>query len=185
MIKSYGKIVIDTGRTGKEFPVEKIILLGTDDLSGIITWTLSADEIDELTKEYLRENCEAEWKLINGTGRGDMWQMLLEVCRSTPQMRMDAFGMSDIEDIIINLRPSHFMQKLYDYKEQLTELKPGDELIETGTKKKYVVLNAQSTHINCIDPVKGAYYALRYGQYRKTGRNFPEVSELIRKAEEG
>lgn len=189
------KYVIDI--PGKYYKAN-VLIMGTD-CGKIITEQHERNELPELNADYINEHFgdlhEGEYEVAYQKGQEDMHKAIFQMVDMNGADRMDAFGMVNSYDILTLLSPSEFYAKLTAYevkKKADDEIKVGDEVTYTfkdGTEiEPFVVFKINDDGGNRICEGHQVTDGMWVGgglDYKKTGRHFPEVADLLKKMKGG
>lgn len=116
-------------------------------------------------------------------GLDDAWETIIKIALIPYAERSEIFdGQQDILSIMQKFSPSEVTAKLREYEQQKSdaEIKVGDE-VEDKTGEKLVIAHIDpSTKSVCVIGGDGCAYGLFADDYKKTGKHYSQVEELLK-----
>lgn len=170
----------------------KYIINLPDDEHLISWWTYTGTEdgkqhIDfhEVVKTpYKEPDPEAIKQEAYQKGLSDAWDAARKIALSEAdggiqwKLKEQWFGKFTIYDIFKDVPAMEAIGKIRQYEQEQEEIKVGDEVI---CRNKTAVVTEKSDKFTRIMYSNGSSYALFTEEFVKTGRNFPEIAEVLRK----
>ena len=97
----------------------------------------------------------------------------------------DIFHTKSVTTIMNNYSASEAIEKIKAYEEKQNQIHVGDELVsDYDNNERYVVTRIVSQdYINMMD-MNGAIYSSNPERYKKTGRHFSQIEELLDQMQE-
>lgn len=126
-------------------------------------------------------------------GLDDAWETARKICVPTFNGGLSCndvysiFRTSSFDTISHNYTASEAIAKIKAYEEQKNaeeEFKIGDELIDVDSKDKCVIVGFRQEKIKIVWS-DGSVGLWDKKNFRKTGRSFPQISEVLEKMKEG
>lgn len=127
-------------------------------------------------------------------GRDEAWRLALRIFRLNQKERKSVFGYDrDTINILESMNASEVLEKIRAYEEE-DEIKVGDEVIINknaissfvpGTKAIVITIDGCSNCSYNVIVANGDTDWLDKDEIHKTGRNFPEIVEVLKKLKEG
>lgn len=137
---------------------------------------------------------EKECELIE-QGRNEAWRLALHIFRLNQKERKAVFGYDrDTVNVLESMDASEVLEKIRAYEEKKQkkdeEIKVGD-VIQNHDDVEAVVTWCDGKNWNGfllggegVGEVGQVYSCMRYKGWKKTGRTFPEIAEVLKKLKE-
>ena len=132
-----------------------------------------ADMYDSGYNEGLKDAWEAARKIPLNVNEGGLSANALTTI----------FGNKSIIQIFKEFSASEVVEKIRQYEQEQEEFKLWDEVDGKGGRGIITKISDDSDHFNVMwENGSTGYYMI--GDFKKTGRNFPEIAEVLRKMQE-
>ena len=121
-------------------------------------------------------------------GLNDGWESAKKIYAApsdggyTLEQLTQVFGNSSMSAIARAYTASDAIAKIKAYEEEKkaeTELKVGDELVNNCGERYVITHIVSKDYVNVVD-MRGSVFYINPERYKKTGRHFPEIEELLK-----
>ena len=123
-------------------------------------------------------------------GLNDSWKLAKKIilpmeCHEvfTGEDLNDIFGMSGYKNVMSTFSASEALAKFQEYEEARkkaeAEIKVGDELVNNCGERYVITHIVSKDYVNVVD-MRGSVFYINPERYKKTGRHFPEIEELLK-----
>jgi hypothetical protein len=148
-------------------------------------------DLEQVRKEAYKDGYNAGFgKKIDASyqeGLNDAWEAARKICLNdsdgglTVTEIANIFDVSYYRDAMKKYSAHEAIEKIRQYEQEKEEIKVGDEVINRDKKAVVTEITDRFVRIMYSD---GSGYALFSENMTKTGRNFPEIAEVLAKMKE-
>ena len=148
------------------------------------------DEWKKVYDESLSEVEDLAYKLYSPKideayqrGLKDAWECAKKISIMDSPTRDEIFGLVITSNIIDENSAPEAIEKIRQYEQEQEEFKLWDEVDGKGCRGIITKISFNGDHFNIMwENGSTGYYMI--GDFKKTGRNFPEIAEVLRKMQE-
>ena len=116
-------------------------------------------------------------------GLNDAWDVARKIFSMDGEVRETLLHNCFFKDIIENISASEAVKKIRQYEKQ-EEIKVGNEVDGEGGRGIITKISNDGDHFNIMwENGSTGYYMIE--DFKKTGRHFPEIAEVLKKMQEG
>jgi hypothetical protein len=135
-----------------------------------------------------RESCE---KSAYEKGLNDAWGCVNKIFNMDFKIRREILGVDAANDTLVDIAKAFsaadVIAKIKEYEEKQkqadTEIKVGDEVENAG--EKYIITKILSHHYANVMATDGGVAYIDPTRYKKTGRHFDTIVEVLQQLKEG
>ena len=121
-------------------------------------------------------------------GLDDAWGIIIKIASIPYAERSEIFdGQQDILSIVQKFSPSEVAAKLREYEQQKadSEIKVGDEVKSLDTGLAYIIHGIDGKYVEGYNFKSRLTCYRNKNDFKKTGRHFPQIAELLKAMKEG